>query len=273
MSEWTQLSEQIERASMESIYGAAPESLRRRLGLELEEIGTALVSISTAEPSTLLNRAVGLGVDAPATLETIQTIAARFRERGVERYYLHVHPEARPEELREWLAATGLERGRGWMKFERDLEPPPEARSELAALRVDADHAEEFGAIVAEGFGMQPESGALLAAVVDQPDWFCYLAFFGIVPVAAAAMFVNDDAAYFGWAATQADFRRRGAQSVLLERRIVDALELECQVMFTETGEAFEGEAQHSYGNIQRAGFEPCYLRENFVPRPRIVDA
>jgi GNAT superfamily N-acetyltransferase len=269
MSEWTQLSEQVERASMESIYGAAPESLKRQLGLELEEIGTVLVSISTADPSTLLNRAVGLGVDAPATPETIEAIAARFRELNVRRYYLHLHPDARPDELEGWIVAAGLEQGRGWMKFERDLEPPPEARSELAALRVDGDHAAEFGAIVAEGFGMLPESGGLLAAIVDQPDWFCYLAFSGIMPVAAAAMFVNDDAAYFSWAATHADFRGRGAQSVLLERRIVDALELECQVMFTETGEAVAGEEQHSYRNIQRAGFEPIYLRKNFVPGSR----
>ncbi|MDP7424835.1 MAG: hypothetical protein QF394_05370 [Rhodospirillales bacterium] len=34
----------------------------------------------------------------------------------------------------------------------------------------------------------------------------------------------------------------------------------------TETGEAVEGDAQHSYHNIQWAGFEECYLRDNYAP-------
>lgn len=273
MSEWSHLSEEVERASVESMYGAAPESVRRRLGLRLDEIETALVSISTAEPSPLLNRALGLGVERPASRDSIDAIAKHFRERGVERYYLHVHPEAQPAELRSWVEAAGFEKDRGWMKFERDVEPAANVQSNLSVLRIDATDADDFGAIVAEGFGMQPASGALLAAVVDQPDWFCYLAFYGVTPAAAAAMFVNDDAAYFGWAATHPDFRRRGAQSALLRQRVVDALELDCQVMFTETGEAVQGEPQHSCNNIQRAGFEPCYLRENFVPRTRNDDA
>ncbi len=34
---------------------------------------------------------------------------------------------------------------------------------------------------------------------------------------------------------------------------------------FTETGEAVEGDPQHSYGNIERHGFEPAALRENWT--------
>jgi hypothetical protein len=35
--------------------------------------------------------------------------------------------------------------------------------------------------------------------------------------------------------------------------------------MFTETGEAVDGDPQHSYRNILRAGFEQLDVRENFV--------
>ena len=34
----------------------------------------------------------------------------------------------------------------------------------------------------------------------------------------------------------------------------------------TETGEAVEGDPQHSYHNFERAGFQAAYLRDNFVP-------
>jgi hypothetical protein len=32
------------------------------------------------------------------------------------------------------------------------------------------------------------------------------------------------------------------------------------------TGEAVPGDDQHSYHNIERAGFEEAYLRENWIP-------
>jgi hypothetical protein len=32
------------------------------------------------------------------------------------------------------------------------------------------------------------------------------------------------------------------------------------------TGEAVPGDKQHSYRNIQKAGFKEAYLRENWIP-------
>jgi hypothetical protein len=52
----------------------------------------------------------------------------------------------------------------------------------------------------------------------------------------------------------------------LLSRRIRDALDLGVRMMVTETGEALEGEPQHSYRNIERFGFRGAYTRQNWVP-------
>lgn len=48
-------------------------------------------------------------------------------------------------------------------------------------------------------------------------------------------------------------------------RRIADAEEAGCEVLFTETGEALPGTPQHSFHNIQRAGFEAGPVRANRV--------
>ena len=45
------------------------------------------------------------------------------------------------------------------------------------------------------------------------------------------------------------------------------AIELGCKRMFTETGEAVEGDPQHSYKNILKAGFTESVLRENYAPK------
>jgi GNAT superfamily N-acetyltransferase len=269
MDELTLLSEHVERAALEAIHRAASDDVRRQLGLALEVVGTATVSVSRFDPSILLNRAIGLGIDEPASRDTVDAVVARYRDHGIGRYYLHVHPEARPSELRKWVVDSGLERGRGWMKFRRGREEPPEARSSLEVRRADRSESDLAGRIITGAFGMKPLSSRLLAALAESADWRLYLALDGDTPAAAAAMFVHEGAAWLDWAATLPEFRRRGAQSLLMRRRMLDALDLGCRVMFTETGEAEGGDPQHSYRNILRAGFETAHLRENFVPPER----
>jgi hypothetical protein len=266
MDELTLLSEHVERAALEAIHLAAPDDVRQQSGLAFDVVGTAAVSISRHDPSTLLNRAVGLGVDEPALRDDVDALVTRYRDFDIGRYYLHLHPEARPPELREWVIGAGLERARGWMKFRRGRDAPPPARSDLEARRVDRSESETFGRIVAGAFGMKPSSSRLLAALAESPRWRTYLAFDGETPAAAAGLFVHDNAAWLDWAATLPEFRRRGAQSLLVRKRILDALDLGCRAMFTETGEAVGSDPQHSYRNILRAGFETAHLRENFVP-------
>jgi hypothetical protein len=77
---------------------------------------------------------------------------------------------------------------------------------------------------------------------------------------------VHEGVAWFDWAATRPEFRRRGCQGALLRQRVRDALDASCDWMVTETGEAVEGDPQHSYRNILRAGFELLDVRENWVP-------
>lgn len=41
-----------------------------------------------------------------------------------------------------------------------------------------------------------------------------------------------------------------------------------CEVVVTETGELHEGKPSSSYRNIIRAGFEPEYVRPNYLSSP-----
>lgn len=265
------MAERIERAALEDLHEAASPEVRSGLGLRRETIGGVLVSIAPGDPTILLNRAIGLGIDEPATPDLLRAIAGAYSDAGVGRFYLHVHPEARPETVWEWLPEAGFERGRGWMKFRRAQLAAPAPRADFdigAAVPRDAGI---FGRIVREGFGLSEASEPLFAALVGRPRWKLYLAFADGAPAGAAALFLHDRAAWFDWAATLRDFRGRGVQNALLCRRIADALAEGCRALFTETGEAVPGDPQHSYRNIIRAGFEPMHLRENFVPRPPAV--
>lgn len=265
ISEWP-ASERLEGASLAALHESATAGTRERLGLELHEIGDALVSIARNDPSIMLNRTIGLGLQDPASAEIIEAIRTRYREAGIDRFFLHVHPAARPDRIAEPLTAAGLRPYRRWMKFERGTEPPPAAQSDLEVREIDATHAEAFGHIAAPAFDLTPPAAALFADLPKRAGFHLYMSFDGDTPVGTGLLLIEGTDAWFDWGATDPAFRGRGSQRALLARRVTDAIARGCTRLLTCTGEAVPGHPQHSYHNIEWVGFRPAYPRENRVP-------
>ena len=261
------MSERMEAVALEAIHKGANDEIRSQLGLHLDWVEDTMVSIVANDPSTLLNRAVGLGLNQPATEHGIKRICEAYREHGVDRFYLGVHPEARPDGLGQLLANAGLQSDRGWMKFERGPDPAPSAESTLEVREIGEEHIEEFSRIAASAYGMTPDAARLVRGLVDRPGFHLYMTFDGDTPAGTGGMVIDGDCAWFEWAATDPEYRRRGSQRALLAQRIEDALAAGCSRLLTCTGEAVPGDPQHSYHNIEWAGFEPKFVRENWVPK------
>lgn len=259
--------ERIEAAGVEALHAAASDELRTRLGLRLERIEGTLVSIAAADPSILLNRTIGLGLTEPATADGIERVCAAYREHGIDRFYLGVHPDARPDRIEQLLDDAGLEPDRGWMKFERGPDPAPTAESNLAVREIGEEHADEFGRIAAAGFGLTPEAAGLIRGLIDRAGYHLYMTFDGDTPAGTGLVYIDGTYAWFDWAATDPEFRQRGSQRALLARRIQHAMDAGCTRLMTATGEAVPGDPQHSYHNIEWAGFEPKFVRENWSPQ------
>ncbi len=262
--------ERIERIALEELHEAADDAMRARLGLRKEILGTALVSLASGDPENiLLNRAIGLGVEAEAEPGEVARIAALYRQAGVTKSFIHLTPESMPASLEGELEAEGLVRRRAWVKFLRNMDaPPPEARSSLDVREIGPEHAMDFARIAAFGFDMAEESEPMIAGLVGRPGWHLFMSFDGDRPAGTGALFVRDGMGWCDWGATHPDFRRRGGQGAVLAARIAKAAELGCRLMATTTGEAVEGDPQHSYSNIERAGFRAAYTRANFGPPP-----
>lgn len=260
--------EAAERAALADLHRAAPAASRERLGLALEVVNGVLLSMASARPSILVNRVVGLGVDRPAARTTVETIVERYRAAGVSRYFLQLDPDARPEGLEQWLTDTGLKPyHRAWAKFTRGTEPAPEPRSDLEVREIGAEHASDFGRIAAIGFELDEEWTPVLAGLVGRAGWHIYLSFDGGVPAGCGAMRVHDGVAWLDWAATLPEFRRRGSQGAVISRRLADGIAKGCTAFATSTGEAADGDAQHSFHNIERYGFRRTHARANWVPQ------
>jgi GNAT superfamily N-acetyltransferase len=258
----------LERAALEAIHQAAPAPLAERLGIRAFTTGSAFVSAVRGLPASavVVNRTIGLGLDTPATTETVREIVAAYAQAGIARYFVHRHRDSAPAELPEWLRAAGLEKARGWQKFERGLEPPPGADSDLELRQVGREHGEDFARIVCDAFDLGEAAVPWLAEIPGRDDFHVFMSFAGAIPAGTGALFVRDGLAWFDFGATAPAFRRRGSQTALLARRVRHAVELGCRKMLTCTGEAVRGDPQYSYRNILKAGFRETSVRENYAP-------
>ena len=263
--------ELIELHAMRDILEAVPRSLAERHGVAVRELGAATcLAVGAAPEFLLLNRAMGLGLDAPVTEEGLDEVMRFYADLGVP-FMVPLAPGARPAELAGRLAGRGFTAGYAWMKFERGGESPPAVQTELRVERIGPENADAFARTLVAGYGAPALLEELLAPLVGRPGWHCFLAFDGSAPAATGALYARGELAWFGAAATLPEYRRRGAQSALLGIRIQEALALGCTALVTETGERTGNRPSVSYRNILRSGFEEAYVRPNFIaPADRV---
>ncbi|MCP4300145.1 MAG: GNAT family N-acetyltransferase [Gammaproteobacteria bacterium] len=257
-------SEASETHALQSWHGAAISAVPD-FDWRLERIGDAICSVSSAESSILFNRVLGLGPDA--TLEQLARIRQLYDTAGISPFFLHVVPERKTTTTEQRLELAGYEKYRGWMKFERASEELPAVRSDFQVRRVGPERAGDFAALAGPAFGLRPSSNAALAAIVEAPGHHAFMSFVGTRVAGTGVVFIDNGIAVLDWGATHPDFRRRGGQTAILAARVQFALEMGCKRIYTMTGEAVPGDPQHSYSNIQKAGFSEVYLRENWIPK------
>lgn len=229
-------------------------------------IGDAVCFLAKEEPSILVNRVLGLGSRSAPTIAQMIAIRELYASAGVDRFFLHVLSDVPDLAGAELLAEAGYRKYRGWMKFARGDGPIREAKTDLAIREIDREYAADFASIIGNAFDFDRNFQPAIATLVDAPGWRVFMSFDGNTPAGTGGLFVSNGLGYLDFGATDPAFRRRGSQTALLGARIRTALDAGCNTIVTMTGEAVPGETQHSYRNIEKAGFTASYLRENWIP-------
>jgi GNAT superfamily N-acetyltransferase len=258
--------EVIEHQALEAWFRAAMALDEGKFRWTRFRQGDAICYGSMTEPSILINRVLGIGSDYPPTLEQLIDIRKIYENAGGGRFFLHVIPDRIGPDYADLLHEAGYEKYRGWMKFVRGTGEVRPVTTDLTITRVGPENADDFASIVSAAFDFGAHFRPAIAALANSPDWYLYMSFSGEVPAGTGGLYMKDGVAYLDFGATHPDFRRRGGQTGVLNTRIRAALDAGCTSIVTMTGEAVPGDEQHSYRNIQRAGFEKAYLRENWIP-------
>ena len=253
--------ELAELEAFRDLYAVAPAGL----GARAVELGGALCMRLEAEPrSAMFNRVLGLGLHRPASEDDLDRIASFFGD-GIA-WAVALGPQARPADLPAWLERRGYTSGYGWTKFTRAAGDAPPAPTDLRVERVQDGAA--FAEAFVRGYGTPDLFRDWVARLPRRPGWHCFVAFDGAEPAGAGALYVTGPVGWLGIAATVPEHRRKGAQNAILAARLDAAASAGCEVAATETGEPRGGEPGGSWRNIERAGFEPQYVRPNYLSVP-----
>jgi GNAT superfamily N-acetyltransferase len=254
--------EAAEIEALRSMFAAVPADVASELGASSLDLAEAIaVQVRFLSGLTEANHALGI-----STAEQLDRLPGFYGETA---YAVSPAPSA---DLDIELRRRRYEPGYAWMKFARGTGSPPRVETELHVVEAGPAAASDFGRTVVEGSRLPPRFAGWLAKLPGRDGWQCFVAYDGDEPAGAGALFVCGSACWAGFAATRPEFRRRGAQGAILAARIRRAAELGCTLVVTETGELVDDRPSESYRNILRAGFEPQYLRANYMSsRPRLT--
>jgi GNAT superfamily N-acetyltransferase len=260
--------ELVERDAWLDLFAAAPADCARKFAIRSHWLGNLALLAGRELPIVEFNRAMGVGILAPATERELDQALAWLQTNAAPGWALQVAPAAQTVTVQDWLRRRDLiTSGTGWAKFARGNSPAAAVpKSSIHVRRVGAKSANAFGEVVQEGFGLPFGAATWFAALFGRPGWHLYLAYDGSTPIASGAAFMQGSIAWFGIDTTLPAHRRRGAQTALINRRIEEARALRLTVCTAETGQPLAGqEAAHaSFSNYARAGFTRAYVRPNF---------
>jgi GNAT superfamily N-acetyltransferase len=227
------------------------------LGIRIERFGEVT---APARPSTpeldFVNRVTGLW---PSDADRVEEIVRFYRELGLRPWF-----ELPPSEGFEELAARLTSAGAAQIGFHAVLYGLPRthevATPGVVVRGVDAREIDRFSDVLLAGLDV-PENVRAHEAVgfrlwPEEPGWRLYFAEIDATPAAAGVLSAHDRIGYLAIAGTLPDFRRRGCQTALVQRRLADAAESGCELV--TTGATFASQSQR---NLERAGLRVAYTK------------
>lgn len=257
--------ERVEIDAWADLYEAAGTLEDNPCGITVHREDPYIATAVAGFDVLALNRVIGWGEAPQRSVFNLRKIINVYRQVGVQRIFLQLHPSLIDADAGAALRETGFVPYNNWIKLYRKAEPLTGIKSDFKVVKIGPEQAGEFGRIVTECFEWDRRLIPWISSVVGRDNWHLYLALDGDRPVATGGFYLSGEYAWVDMAATLPEARGRGAQAILMQRRIEDMIKLGCQHLVVETAEDRPEHSAPSYRNMIRFGFEVAYVRPNYL--------
>jgi N-acetylglutamate synthase-like GNAT family acetyltransferase len=230
----------------------------RKLEHEVIDGATLLLDHGTNWPHS---RVLNLGVDKPATADTIARIQARTREAGISRLDVEVSPIARPGTLSRLLTQAGFEQTGKTVVSARHTARMPEPDHYFRLRRGTRDDFEDMVNLMDDVMPGARDWCMLLASQVDREDWRYNMAMEEGVVCGLAGMHYQGNIAWLSPIWVREAYRNRGTQAALIAHSVRSAEADGIEWVVTTYPVTPQGRTR----NFDRAGFAIVYLRNHFT--------
>jgi GNAT superfamily N-acetyltransferase len=255
----------VESEAWTDFSKSAPASVIKNCGIEIFPAGGVFATITSKIDILAFNRIAGLGINELIDEHVIDTILSKIEAENVKRFFIQIHPEVYSEELIKLLNSKNFYHYNNWVRLVRDNSSAKIMKTGLRVRTIKPNESKSFAQIVVKAFQWPEELVEWIAAPVGRGNWHHYMAFENDMPVATAAFYLSGEYAWFDFAATHPQHRGKGAQTVLLAKRIEDCLKHGVKIMIVETAEQTSEKESPSYRNVLKSGFKEAYKRPNFI--------
>jgi hypothetical protein len=217
--------------------------------------GTAVMFAGVGSPIT---QTFGLGMHEPVVEHDLAAIERFFTSRGSA--VIHELCPLAGVEVAAVLAGRGYKPVEFSSVLYQPITPDPRVRDnpELTVRKISRDDGQLYGKVSAQGWSEHPELMPYIEgfAKLSVECATCFIAERNGVPIATAALFMNEGTALLAGASTIPAGRRQGAQNALLDARLQTAASNGCDLamMVAAPGSS-------SQRNAERQGFRIAYTR------------
>ncbi|RPI15532.1 MAG: hypothetical protein EHM58_13995 [Ignavibacteriae bacterium] len=248
--------ETAEAVKFSEVYCLAPAQVQIESNISYENFGPAIFQSAITQPSDISNRVMNLGIFEEADESFIDFMIDYFSSANSKEINIQLSPIAMPENLLDLLWKKGFFHSGNVSRFYRDTFSVPVLQTDFEVKEIDEEQASVFGKLV------EPERINLFTHPIGKQNWHFYIVLDKGKAIAAACMYIHEDTAWFGWAATLEKYKNKGAQSALIAKRIIDAKNLGCKwITSTTSGD----EKNASYHNLMKFGFNLMFKRPVFL--------
>lgn len=256
-----------EARAMLDMFNAAPMAFTSSAGLRVTPFDSAIALTAKHIDMVLFNRVLGLGFYEKCSEQLISDLVQHLRAYGAPHFGIQISPLFHTPELTGWLGQQGLMKAAAWAKLFRDTTVPEPIDSSLTVRRIDARQAGLFAEVFCAAYALPPLLVPMVQTLVGRPGWYHYLAFDNNEAIGTGAMYSQEGIGWLGLDSTLSSHRGRGAQNMIINKRIMDGSKLGCHWLVTETNEGTSEHPDSSYNNYMRQGFHMAYSRPSYEPQ------